>query len=67
MFHLLVAHGGWGEREGNLPTSRVYISNDVEHEQHFLKSDGKRLNVEAIRSIPALLMAETGSDDIHGL
>ena len=65
MFHLLVAHGGWDERGGNLSTSRVYIRNDVEHEQRFLRSDGRRLNVETIRSIPALLMAETGSDDIQ--
>ena len=35
MFHLLVAHGGWDERGGNLSTSRVYIRNDVEHEGDF--------------------------------
>lgn len=65
MFHLLVAHGGWEERGASLSTSRVYIRQDVEHEQRFLRPDGRRLNVETIRSIPALLMAETGSDDIQ--
>jgi hypothetical protein len=65
MFHLLVAYGGWDKSRDTLPTSRVYICKDVEHEQRFLKSDGRRLDVKTIKSIPALLMAETGSDDIQ--
>jgi hypothetical protein len=64
MFHLLVSYGGWKERCGKLLTSRVYIKQGVEHEKRFLRPDG-RLNVEAIISIPALLVAETGSDDIQ--
>lgn len=51
--------------EEPFPQAEYIFCNDVEQEQRFLKADGRRLNVEMVRGIPALLMAETGSDDIQ--
>ncbi|MCB1838730.1 MAG: hypothetical protein KDI61_00510 [Alphaproteobacteria bacterium] len=64
MFHLLVAYGGWAEGGGSLSTSRVYIRQDNPAQRQFLNADGV-LNVHKIREIPALLVPETGSDDMQ--
>jgi hypothetical protein len=61
MFHLLVAYGGWKEGGDSILNSRIYIKRDNPLQQPFLNNDGT-LNMHRIREIPALLVAETGSD-----
>lgn len=62
MFHLLVASGGWREGGGTLSNSRIYLRSDNASQRLFLNQDGS-LSLNKIRDIPALLVAETDSDD----
>lgn len=62
MFHLLVANGGWREGGGTLSNSRIYLRSDNPTHRPFLNDDGS-LNLNKIRDVPALLVAETDSDE----
>ena len=64
MFHLLVAKGGWSNESNNFPRTRIQFSSSNENIARFFKSDTS-LNVESIKDIPALLVAETESNSVQ--
>lgn len=59
MFNLLVMAGGWSGRRDEVSNSRIYITQEQQAE---FKPDGL-LDLEKLRSIPAIFAAETNRHD----
>lgn len=59
MFNLLVKAGGWSGRRDEVSNSRIYITHEQQPE---LKPDGV-LDLEKLRSLPAIFAGETNSRD----
>ena len=60
MFNLLVKSGGWNDRRDTMPSDRVFEFTPEQLEDQFRL--GNQLDVDAVKEIPALFMAESAGD-----
>ncbi|SFP86743.1 MULTISPECIES: hypothetical protein [unclassified Pseudomonas] len=58
MFNLLVMGGGWGDRRDEISIGRIYIT----PEQQAEFKPGGMLNLNRLKSLPAIFAAETDGD-----